>query len=47
LLLLVLLLAGPVCIYFFRLRSGNANRRDLLIDCAAAATLYLAALFLL
>ena len=47
LLLLALLLAVPVCIYFFRLRSGNTNGRDLLIDCAAAATLYLAALFLL
>ena len=45
--LLTLLLAVPVCIYFFRLRARHANGRDLLIDCAAGVTLYLTALFLL
>ncbi|MCX6627574.1 MAG: hypothetical protein NTW28_08095 [Candidatus Solibacter sp.] len=45
LILLVLLMGVPFCIYFFRLRYTSA--RDLLIDCAAAASLYLTALFLL
>ena len=47
LLLLLLLLGVPICIYRFRLRGGNTTARDLLIDCAAAVALYLAALLLL
>jgi hypothetical protein len=47
LLLLTLLLGVPFGIYFFRLRNGNTNARDLLIDCAAAVGLYLTALLLL
>lgn len=47
LILLVFLLGIPVCIYFFRLRSGDTSVRDLLIDCAAAVSLYLTALLLL
>jgi len=47
LILLTLLLGIPLWIYYFRLRTGNTNARDLLIDCAAAVTLYLTALFLL
>jgi hypothetical protein len=47
LILLVLLLGIPVCIYFFRLRKGHTTARDLLIDCAATVSLYLTALFLL
>jgi len=43
--LLLLLLGVPFCIYFFRLRYTRA--RDLLIDCAAAASLYLVTLLLL
>ncbi len=45
LILLMFLLGVPFGIYFFRLRYISA--RDLLIDCAAAASLYLTALFLL
>lgn len=45
LILLLFLLGVPFCIYFFRLRYTRA--RDLLIDCAAAGSLYLTALFLL
>jgi hypothetical protein len=47
LILLVLLMGVPFCIYFFRLRTGNTSARNLLIDCAAAGSLYLTALFLL
>jgi hypothetical protein len=47
LILLVVLLGVPFCIYFFRLRAGHTNARDLLIDCAAAVSLYLTALLLL
>jgi hypothetical protein len=47
LVLLVFLLGVPFCIYFFRLRNGHGSVRDLLIDCAAAASLYLTALLLL
>jgi hypothetical protein len=47
LILLTFLLGVPFCIYFFRLRTGHTSVRDLLIDCAAAVSLYLAALFLL
>ena len=47
LMLLVFLLGVPFGIYFFRLRTGNTNARDLLIDCAGAVGLYLAALLLL
>lgn len=47
LILLVFLLGVPFCIYFFRLRSGDTSVRDLLIDCAAAVSLYLTALLLL
>jgi hypothetical protein len=45
LILLMFLLGVPVCIYFFRLRYTRA--RDLLIDCAAAGSLYLTALLFL
>jgi hypothetical protein len=45
LILLMFLLGVPFGIYFFRLRYTSA--RDLLIDCAAAMSLYLTALFLL
>jgi hypothetical protein len=45
LILLMLLLGVPFCIYFFRLRYTRA--RDLLIDCAAAGSLYLTALLFL
>jgi hypothetical protein len=45
LILLLVLLGVPFSIYFFRLRYTSA--RDLVIDCAAAGTLYLTALFLL
>jgi hypothetical protein len=47
LILLTLLLGVPFGIYYFRLRTGNTNARDLLIDCAATVGLYLAALLLL
>ena len=47
LILLILLLGVPGCIYFFRLRTGLTSARDLLIDCAAAASLYMTALLLL
>jgi hypothetical protein len=47
LILLMFLLGVPFCIYFFKLRTGHTNARDLLIDCAATVILYLAALFLL
>jgi hypothetical protein len=47
LILLVVLLGVPFGIYFFRLRSGHTTARDLFIDCAAAASLYLTALLLL
>jgi hypothetical protein len=43
----MLLLAVPFCIYYFRLRKGQTTARDLLIDCAAAAALYITALLLL
>ena len=45
LILLMVLMGVPFCIYFFRLRYASA--RDLLIDCAAAGSLYLTALLLL
>jgi len=45
LILLIVLLGVPFCIYFFRRRYTSA--RDLLIDCAAAGSLYLTAVFLL
>jgi hypothetical protein len=45
LILLMVLIGVPFCIYFYRLRYTSA--RDLLIDCAAAGSLYLTALFLL
>ena len=45
LILLMFLLVVPFGIYYFRLRYPSA--RDLLIDCAAAVSLYLTALFLL
>ena len=44
LILLTVLIAVPFCIYRFRLRYTSA--RDLLIDCAAAGSLYLTALLL-
>jgi hypothetical protein len=47
LVLLTLLLGIPFWIYYFRLRTGNTTPRELVIDCAAAVTLYLMALFLL
>jgi hypothetical protein len=47
LILLVFLLGVPFGIYFFRLRTGNTNARDLMFDCAAAVGLYLTALLLL
>ena len=47
LVLLAFLLGVPFCIYFFRLRKGHTSARDLLIDCAAAVSLYLTALLLL
>jgi hypothetical protein len=47
LILLVVLLGVPFCIYFFRLRTGHISARDLFIDCAAAVGLYLTALLLL
>lgn len=47
LILLMFLLGVPICIYFFRLRTGQTSARDLSIDCAAAISLYLAALLLL
>jgi hypothetical protein len=47
LILLVFLLGLPFGIYFFKLRTGNTNARDLLIDCAATVGLYLSALLLL
>ena len=45
LILLVILLGVPFCIYFFRLRYKKS--RDLLIDSGAAVCLYLATLLLL
>lgn len=45
LILLMALVGVPFCIYFFRLRYTSA--RDLLMDCAAAGSLYLTAVFLL
>jgi hypothetical protein len=47
LVLLAFLLGVPFGIYFFRLRAGHTNARDLMIDCAAAAGLYLTALLVL
>jgi hypothetical protein len=47
LILLVLLLGVPFCIYFFRLRPGHTRPRDLWIDCAADVSLYLTALLCL
>ena len=47
LIVLALLVGIPVCIYFFKLRTGHTSARDLCMDCAAAASLYLAALLLL
>jgi hypothetical protein len=47
LILLMFLIGVPFCIYFFKLRTGHTSARDLLIDCAAAVSLYLSALFLL
>ena len=47
LILLAFLLGVPLGIYFLRLRNGNTNARDLLIDCGAAVSLYLTALLLL
>ena len=47
LILLMVLIAVPLCIYFFRLRNRHTSARDLLIDCAAAGSLYLTTLFLL
>jgi hypothetical protein len=47
LILLIVLLGVPFCICLFRLRTGHTTARDLLIDCAAAASLYLTALLLL
>ena len=44
---IALLLGVPYSIYRFRLRRGETNGRDLMIDCGAAGTLYLAALLLL
>ena len=44
LILLAFLLGVPFGIYFLRLRTGNTNARDLLIDCAATVGLYVAAL---
>jgi hypothetical protein len=43
--LLLVLLGVPFCIYYFRRRYTSA--RDLLIDCAAAGSLFLTVLFLL
>jgi hypothetical protein len=45
--LIILLLGVPVCIYFFRLRTGQTSVRDMLIDCASGVGLYLAALLLM
>ena len=42
--MLAFLLGVPCGIYFLRLRTGNTNARDLLIDCGAAVGLYLTAL---
>jgi hypothetical protein len=47
LILLLILLGVPLGIYFFKLRTGRTNVRDLLLDCAAAAGLYLTAMVLL
>ena len=47
LIVLMFLVGVPFCIYFFRLRTGHTTVRDLLIDCAAAALLFLAVLLLL
>ena len=47
LMLLMLLLGVPFCIYFFTLRTGHPSARDLLINCAAAVSLYLTTLLLL
>lgn len=47
LIVLLLLLGVPFCLYFFRLRGGSTSARDLWIDCAATGALYLAALLLL
>jgi hypothetical protein len=44
LILLTALIGVPFCIYYFR--SRYTSSRDLLLDCAAAGTLYLTALFL-
>jgi hypothetical protein len=44
LILLTALIGVPICIYYFR--SRYTSSRDLLLDCAAAGTLYLTALFL-
>ena len=47
LVLLVLLLGVPFCIYYFRHCTGQRTARDLLIDCGAAAGLYITTLLLL
>lgn len=47
LILLMVLIGVPFCIYFFKLRTGHTSARDLLIDCTAAGSLYLTTLFLL
>ena len=47
LILLMFLLGVPFCIYLFFLQAAYTRARDLLIDCAAAASLYLVTLLLL
>jgi hypothetical protein len=47
LVVLLFLLGVPFCMYRFRLRTGHTSARDLLIDCAAVASLCLNALLLL
>ena len=47
LILLTFLLGVPFCIYFFSRRPAHTSVRDLLINCAAAVSLYLTALLLL
>ena len=47
LIVLLLLLGVPFCFYYFRQRNGHTSARDVWIDCAAAAGLYLAAFLLL
>jgi hypothetical protein len=46
--LLMVLLGVPFCVYCaFRLRTARSSARCLLIDVAAAVSLYIAAIFLL